>query len=384
MIPFTIIAVYTYPPNWGKVFTFETIPLLFFILLVWLSYFVNGWGNSKSLNHSIAYSVSLLVYFLLVKLVIIQLNSGEKFLIRLLTLLTLTTLLSATFACIEFILKNFYGIDLGSLVPRGDLQEYDALAIELFQRARGFAIESGHFTFMMEMFIPITIYFLFFSNYCRWPTIVKITFLVICFASIIFAASSASFLILPGVLLVTIVIYRKRFGLFIAKHKRIVIFYSGLATAFVILLNKYFSLYTLIVTSVIDKFDSNSYDEREYRYRFFYDIFPAQPIIQKIIGVGPSGFRLLGYDDSYVIISFYLNVTFELGLLGVFFLLLFLALIIYKCLCWKSPMAPFVFASILGGAAHYYIIGNYYYPWFWFVCAIPFLDDYKVAVQRKY
>jgi hypothetical protein len=383
ILPVLFLAIYEQPMPLNRIFSSEIFPLLFFVLLVWMSYFVNGWGNAKSLNHAIAYSLSILIYYIMMKLVILKLNKDVSFIIGVLKLFTITTSISALFACTEFVLNNFYGIDLGSLVPRGDLQEYDALVIELFQRARGFATESGHFTFMMELFMPICIYYLFFSSYCSWPLAIKCIILFSYFASIVFAASSATFLILPAVFIATAVVYWRRFSKYIISNRRRVSIFVGSVVALMLVLNRYISLYTLILSSVADKFDSNSYDDREMRYRFFYDIFPNQPIVQKLIGVGPSGFRLLGYDESVTIISFYLNVTFELGVLGLFLVLMFIWLVLRQCLKWESNMAPFVFAAVVGGGLHYYIIGNYYYPWFWFVCIFPFLKDYSINRERN-
>lgn len=81
---------------------------------------------------------------------------------------------------------------------------------------------------------------------------------------------------------------------------------------------------------------------RESRYNFFFDNFPKQDLVQKMIGVGPSGFRLLGYDENTSIISFYLNVTFEVGIIGLLLLFMFIGIVFLRCLRWKSAMAPFV------------------------------------------
>ena len=375
MVPFAFFSAYTKPVKWQSVITSEVIVLFFFICLVWLSYLVNGMGNPKSLNHAAAYSVSIFIYYISMKLTFYQLNTGITFKGYVLKLLTITVSVSACYACLEFVLRNFYSIDLGEYVPRGDLPEYEASVLELFQRARGFAVESGHFTFMLEMFSPIVFYYLFYSKLCGWPTGLKYFLVFVIIASIIFAVSAATFIIIPVVVTLTGIVYFKRLRNYFLSYKKRFLIATGVLACLVLILNKYFSLYFYIASSIVDKFDSGSYDDREVRYNFFYDIFPQLNIVQKVIGVGPSGFRLLGYDESVAILSLYFNVTFELGILGLALIVIFIFMVIIKCLRWKSGIAPFVFVGIVAGALHYAIIANYYYPWFWFICIFPFAID---------
>lgn len=262
LAPLVFLSTFNGPLQGKSYASSEVFFLLFFIILVWISYFVNGFESNKSLNHSFAYTLSILVYYLSMKAVFIQLNTGRNFISQVLKLLTITLGVSAFYACLEFVSRNFLSIDIGEFVPRGDLPEYDAIVAELFQRARGFAVESGHFTFMVEILAPVVFYYLFYSGLCKWHSLLKYSIVTLIIASIIFAASSATFIIVPVVLCITGVIYFRKLQAYFLRNRRRVYLTTGFLALLVLALNRYFSLYFYIVSSVADKFSSSSYDER--------------------------------------------------------------------------------------------------------------------------
>ncbi len=116
---------------------------------------------------------------------------------RTLQFITYTTIISALYGNAEFISSNFFGVNLNDYVPRPSRTFYNPSVLGLYYRARGFAPESGVYTQMLELFGPLTIYYLFFSRYCKWLKIFKILSTLSIIFSILFAASSATFVALP-------------------------------------------------------------------------------------------------------------------------------------------------------------------------------------------
>ena len=149
---------------------FDIVVTFLFLFLVIFSYAVNGLGNSKSLNHTIAYLATFLLFFVSVKYMLFNIKDKNLLFKRALQFITYTTIISAVYANVEFISSNLFGINLNNYIPRPNEEQayYDAMVIGLFYRVRGFAAESGHFAFMMELFSPLVVYYMYFSGFCNW------------------------------------------------------------------------------------------------------------------------------------------------------------------------------------------------------------------------
>jgi len=354
---------------------YDLLIICLFFFLTGFSYIMNGWGNPKSLNHTIAYFSSFLLFYVTIKFAFFSIRDQTFLLKRILQLITYTTLVSALFGNAEFILWNGLGIDLNKLVPRPNELEasYNVTVLGFFHRARGFAPESGHFTFMLELFSPLTIYYLYFSGFCKWNRIIKILCVAVIILSFIFAVSTASFVILPVAFLLAAIIYARSIIAFINAHLQKVVLVTAGTAAAVLLLNYLFSVYTLIFSSITDKMDSNSFDDRQDRINFFFQQFSRLDVMKKMYGTGPSGATILGFDESKSILSLYYSITFELGFLGLLLLSLLFGYVVIHSLKIKSKIGYFLLVSLISGILHYYFIANYWYPWFWFICIVTLL-----------
>jgi len=348
------------------------IIIIFFILfLVIFSFVINGWGNSKSLNHTVAYLSTFLLFYVAVKFAFFNAKNKLSLFKKILQLVSYTTIISALFANVEFTSSNLFNINLNDYIPRPTETEafYNATVLALFYRARGFAPESGHFAFMLELLSPITIYYLYFSGFCKWSKLIKIFIVSAIVFSIIFTVSTASFIIIPLAILFALVIYLKSFIAYIKRHTIKFLISTGILTAVILLFNYFFSFYTLIILSITDKLDSTSFDDRKERINFFYERFLHLDFIHKLVGTGPSGYTLLGFDETNTILSLYYSITFELGYLGIILFSLFFFYIIFKAIRIKSKIGFFLLISIAAGIMHYNFIENFWYPWFWTVGA---------------
>jgi hypothetical protein len=351
---------------------FDTYIILILVIEILFSFFVNGLGNRKSFNHTIAYFVTFCLFYLTIKYIFIFYVDKNSFYSFILPLLSGVTFFCALFSCAEFLLYNFFSFDPNQYVPRvnEDAAYYDAMALGSFYRARGFASESGHYTFMMELFSPITVYYLFFSKKCHFSLFFKFMTCILIFFSFLFTVSAASFIIVPLSILVTSVIKYKTVFLMLKKEKyrflMVLIFFSLIF----FLLERFYSIFSLIQLSIVGKIEFGAYDYRNDLNLFFFYQFPKLSLVNQLIGVGPSGVQLLGYGQGYSILCLYYSIIFEIGILGFTLLFLFLFYVFWNLLKIRSSISFFLMISIFSGLMHYYFIANYYYPWFWFIAAI--------------
>lgn len=340
-----------------------------FLLVVLVSYLVNGRGNGKSMNHTAAYISSILIFYVAVKFAFFCNQRSERIFRKTLQYLTVTVLVSAGYAIVEFVLNNFFNFNINDYIPRpaGAVKEYDASVLALFTRSRGFAIESGHFTFMMEMFAPLTIYFMFYSGFCHWSRFFKMVALVAIILSFLTAFSTATFILMPVAIFAASLTYLRSASLYVQKH--FLKFFSSLLLIglIVFVINFFIPIFDLIWLSIEQKLTDGGYGYRESNLNFFWTTFAHFDLSKQLIGAGPAGTVILGYGDSYAILNLFYSVTFELGFLGVTCLL---SIIIYALLhVFKLPviLGYLCLIGLLTGTMHYYFIANYYYPWYWFL-----------------
>jgi hypothetical protein len=356
---------------------FDLVIIFLFLFFVLFSFGINGWGNSKSLNHTVAYLSTFLLFYITVKFTFFNASDKNLLLKRVLQFITYTTIISALYGNVEFISSNVFGVNLNDYIPRPTEVEkfYNPSVLGLYYRARGFAPESGVYTQLLELFGPLTIYYLFFSKYCKWFKVFKILSAISIIFSIIFAASSATFIALPLSILFSLLVYIKHVVRFLAKKRWLFYFKSLCVVSAILIVNSYLSIYSSILLSITQKMDSSSLDQRQDKINFFFAQFSKFSFVNKLSGAGPAGSDVLGFEDSGTIISLYYNITFELGIIGLFLLLSFMGYLFLQNLSIKSKIGFFLMVSLISGITHYYVVHNFWVPWFWFIGA--FIVFYK-------
>ncbi|MGN6298041.1 MAG: hypothetical protein ACTHM7_14735 [Ginsengibacter sp.] len=357
---------------------FDLVIIFFFLFIAVFSFIVNGWDSSKSLNHTIAYFATFLLFYITIKFTLFNIKDKNRTLKKVLQFITLITIISAIYANVEFISSNLFGVNINDYIPRPSEEErnYDATVLGLFYRARGFAAESGHFTFMMESFSPLAVYYMYFSGLCRWKKFFKGLIVLVIICSFIFAVSTASFVIVPVAFFLASIVYIKRIILYIKKNTAKFLLTTGILSVIVFLINYFFSVYALIILSISDKMD-HGYNYRHANINFFFSKFFQLDIIRKVIGTGPAGNIILGYDESSAILNLYYSVPFELGLLGLLLLLFLFFYFIHMTIKVKSNIGFFLLMSIISAMMHFYFIANFWYPWFWFTAAFSIFCNKK-------
>lgn len=360
---------------------YDLLLILLFLFWAVFSYLINGFGIAKSLNHAVAYLSTFLLFFVAVKYAMCYIKDPQWVFKNVLLVITITCFLSVTYANAEFISSNILGIDLNDYVhrPTAEDMSYRPTVVGMFFRARGFSAESGHFAFNIELFWPLAVYYLYFSGYCRWPAIIKGIFLLLTFSAFVFATSSASFLIIPVAGAIAVMLYITKVIRFIKKHLLGFFLGIGFIAGFITFLNYYLSFSTLLLLSLTDKAGSGSFDDRQDRIDFFYDKFFQFDLTTQLIGTGPAGFEVLGYDESKAILVLYYSIPFELGLVGLLLLSAFFLYILIQAARIRSAVGFFLVISVMSGIMHYYFIANFWYPWFWFIGAFVFFCKNRLA-----
>lgn len=341
---------------------------------------------SKSLNHLFAYITTFINFFVSV-LLILYLNRNPSFFLKIFNLLTWILLFSCIFAIIEFTLKNVYSIDFDSYIPHPAFERMSAVALgDVFKsiRARGLSEEPGHFAFMINLFLPLAVYYLFFSNKCNFLLHIKILFILIYTIALILTFSTAAFFTLPVGLLISFAFFYKN----LTKYLPQIITFSIVIIVGAIILDIYFPILTQLAFDIDQKTsNSASMDDRTMRFLLFQTYFNKAPILNKIIGYGPSGYLHVGLQpESESFLVLYQTFIFESGILGICIFSTFLFNILIYLRKIIFPLNFFLFFSFVLGILHYFFISNYWYPWYWFICAciiyISTFDEYRSSSYK--
>ena len=380
---FSIIRQRKIPVN---IIGFDIFLVVFLMLIVLISFLYNGLSNKNSLLHTFDYFYTFAVFYTTIKYYLFKNINPKKTFYSVLKYLSITTLFTAFFTNIEFIAANFLHLNLNDYIYRGAKaeSEYDAMVLNLFYRARGFSYESGALAFMMELFGPLTIYYIYFSGLCDWNKYIKLFCLVSLISSILFTTSVASFLIIPAAFLFSIFMFYKKVLSFILSRKVKFLLVCLVLGIVLFIVEYYYKLWLLISLNVTDKASSESYYDRAQRIKFFFNQFSRFDLINKLIGIGPAGYNNLGYNENNSILCLYYSITFELGYIGILFFLSFLLFFTFKILSIKSSFGFFLLASFVSGLLHYYFIANYFFPWFWFILTFAlFYKKYYSEINEK-
>ena len=364
--------------------------VLLFLFNVCLSFFINdilippnAIVLGKTVNHLIAYLASFINFYLSISLLLI-INNAENIFPTILKIITWTLFISCVFAIVEFVSKNFFAFDFDHFIPHPNVETIDALALgDLFRsvRARGFAEEPGHFAFMLNLFIPLSVYYLFFINENNVSKLSKILFIISFIIALIITFSTAAFASLPVAIFITSIYYWRIWVQHISKISLGLV----ILVLAVWLFNKYFPIITQLALDIEGKVsNSGSVDDRSIRTNNFFAVFGKAPIWQKLIGYGPSGYLRAGLNaDSDSFLVLYQTIIFESGIIGLSLFGMFLWNVFQLLKNVAAPLNFFIFLSLVYGTIHYFFISNYWYPWYWFICALVFIIQPPSLSKQK-
>lgn len=344
--------------------------LLVFISIVYLSFLVNIPNNSllmKPINHLISYTLSIGFMYFTIKYIFLK-NLDDIKLTKFFKLITIIVFVSALFAILEFISKNFLTFSFDPFIYRPVAQEMDALATNLLFRARSFAEEPGHFALFLEIFTPISIYYLI-SN--KFHLVIIIIFSITVIVALLFTFSTATFIIIP-ISIIFVMFYYFSKNKYIFQQKKfyyIFISMSVLSISLFMILDiiGLFSFYDLIQTIILKVSDSSSSSDRLNRINEFFILLGESDVINILIGFGPAGYV---NNNIQSIVSLYITLLLETGILGLTVFMIFLFFILKDILLINKPVKYYLLISYISLLLHYSIISNYWFPWLWFFIVI--------------
>ncbi|WP_347172984.1 O-antigen ligase family protein [Polaribacter uvawellassae] len=337
----------------------EDLFLLAFLVLVWIS-FMLGFREKRSLNHSLAYTNSILFYFFMIKYVVQLLKISSLQIAR---IAYWSFCLSSIIIITDFIGKNYFNVSIRTLFSEADgiISNMDYFIRSGFERVGGVAEEPGTMSVFYNIYFGISLYYLYVKKKAK-----HYIFIAVLFIASHFAMLSNAGIVLPIIAAVLIFVINRLKQLKISQKQLLLIL--GIATTL------------LISTVVILLFDIGN--TTQFLKQFFDKIFfsetaeyssSGQRLLQwkralsnfiesPIFGNGPG----FGVDqDAEGYLSVYLTILSDLGILALLFFLSFQETMIKKTLKLNAPIRSFLLFSVITSFLHLIIVADFYHAPLW-------------------
>ncbi len=180
------------------------VPSIIFILYVIFDSLINFKSDSGYLNHVISY-ISSVLFFLIVPLWYFESFKFKYSYKQLLFGICFITILSSLYACCQFILNNFFSVNLDDYLYWPSSEISNAMALGQYFRTKSFFAEPGHFALFLECFIPIVYWFFYKANLSINFILRNILFAVV-IISFILTISAAGFFCLFMAILISLLL----------------------------------------------------------------------------------------------------------------------------------------------------------------------------------
>ena len=284
------------------------------------------------------------------------------------TMIFIATIIVCCFGFVEFMLNNYTAINIDAFLYRPSVPDMDAVALGLFERSRSVTAEPGHLAYFYSIFFPLCYFYL------RHKPFLTLVSSILFMVSFLLTFSAAGF----GI------------ALFVSAPIVLCHMIKSLRAAGVLLLvvgGFVFGLSSIGVIDVIVQvvqgkltIASGSGEHRWTTLTNVLDLYVSSGSLVLLFGLGPGFYKSSMVDPA---ISFYVNLVAELGIAGllaymVFWLWLFLEI------CKMDGSKRIVYLiSFLNASVYFAIVGNYWYPWFWFLCAMVISENLILFRNEK-
>ena len=327
--------------------------------ILFFSYIFIATGEKRT-NHLFLWTAPPLLYYYMFKRILIRKFDLGKILKNVLGVVYVALMLACFFAIVEFLGRNFLGIDF-SFIPRGVQEDYEPGSFGGI-RARSFMEESGHYSLFLEIFAPLSIYWC--SKYIKsiilrfLSYILMITGLIVSFSAIGFVCMGIGVF---GFLIWRFKSSKKKYGTIL-----LALFIIGI----LMFIPGVYDMLTNVVSTKLDP-ENTSNISRSNRF----DALQYFEGIYMFTGYGPAAYDTLKVDSF---VSFYLGILMNTGIFGLFFYLLFIIKMYINIRDIKDKTLKFAFTlSMLFSTMHYAFVDNIYVPWFWVMLSIMCAMRYK-------
>lgn len=342
-------------------------PYLFYFWLVYSVSFLVMSSGEKSLNHWFLWTFPFFSYYFIFRSELSWFFTLEEIKALVLKYVSWVTLFACIYGVLEFCCRNFLHIDF-DFIPRGAVQEYSPFDLGLY-RARSFAEESGHFAFFLEIFGPLTVYWL--SRNVRL-IFQYFGYIVICLGMLV-TMSGIGVLFLAIYLLLLLVANIRSSKNRISSRLKYLLFSL---TVVVMIYTTIPDLIDGLVGIVMSKFDSKNFSRLDRLSRF--SALRELSGLSFLIGYGPAAFSTLG---TKTFISLLLGIIMNTGAIGLIsFSLFYLSKLVLSRRIRDVKLSFALQTSLIFAGVHLLFIDIIYVPWFWLLLAI--LDVVYVKEKR--
>lgn len=329
-------------------FNTQTLLLIFFLINLVFSFIINYEnGNSKLLNHSLAWFTSIILFFYS-PLILFK----KKLIPSILKTVYIIFYITILFSIVEYIDINLIHLGIANSIPRPPADEYNPWFI-FGIRSRSFFRESGYFAMFVSLYLPIICYI----ERGRLTSTKNLLLFLFSAISMILTFSTTFFIILISLIIYSFILYKYK-G-FILRASILSIFLLIIYVCFKSTIDTVFDIV------ILSKFNSTSFTTRDSLNTDSLNyILHRSSWIKMFIGFGPGSYDYLGIDAA---ISTYINIFRDLGLLGLLSFILFYVSVFVKLLKSKDVISKYLLISVFCSMVYFQTNTSYYFAFSWFV-----------------
>jgi len=319
----------------------------------------------KTLNHFLALVSGYLFFYFGAERIVAHMTVE-----RILKILFIGYLITASFGIIEFCIVNFTSFDINSIVFRPHLTEYSPAFLDiLLTRSRSFFEESGYFSGYLGVMAPLVYHYLW---NVRPNRTYKIAFIALSLGAYFVAFSTALFIFLPGGILLT------AFLKTISERKvtrNLLLCYL----AFGIIIVAFMVSGNLWDIFFGNKLQGDSLSDRTEKFEGTIAVMRDANLLNLIFGFGPGSYDYLGVKPA---ISVFLNYLRDIGVFGLCCNLALSGLLLTRLFRIRTSFGSALFMSALITQLFFISGPIYYYPHFFlpiFLYRIHYLRNSRYA-----
>ena len=325
-------------------------------------------AGEKNFNHSLALAVTITIFFVWMRALIIRASLPDE---SMGAAATLALLISSAAIIFEFWSANTAGVYLADFIPYSADDLTVASVLDGSQRPRGLAAEPGFSAMVFEALGPISLFYLL-----RNPLLLLSCGPVIVAGFLLLFSAGAISSIVLALLIISFQFGGRTLRLFV------LIGLAGFALVLLVGLETLSALYEQIVgRKISDLFVQGDANVGEAAGRYEAYRVGAEIVAQYPLGIGWGMISQMFYSGAVLpgvpplasrgLLSLYGEVIVSAGIVGFALYALFHMRHLYLAYRLKNePIAPFLMVGALSITFHHAFILEFWFPMLWFYFAL--------------
>lgn len=357
------------------VFDGADICLLLFVMFVLLSSFACSLRQpvtqQKNINHILALCTVLFTYYFYTKLLFSMSQTGKTFAFQqFMKVLTCAFFFMVFYTLIEFICVNFTEINIDRFIYYPDISTGRGRYAGFLKRAHGFAAEPSGLGMLLNLLGPISIGHLI----CSRKTLLSLCAILGYIAALIVTFSAGAIGTLVIGLLIAFCVYLFDMPITRIKSKQFLL----ISTILLVAIFGFRLVPDTYKRGIIKKITFSGGPSVEGRLKRWQNAVGY--IRHNFWGIG---FGTISVRENTGVVSFYLKIIVEAGIISFCIYLLFLFMYLVKILSFSRyyPMKYFYLISYISLCGRYAISGSWWHPWFWFLLALISYDTARLKIM---